>query len=61
MFRDKNFDIKEMFGIEIDDSLNGKNMRLGEENNNSPIKSGGNIASNGSYLVRNRVKEIEKI
>jgi hypothetical protein len=48
MYRDKNFDVKELFGIEINEQLPEKKVM------DSPER--GNIGSNNSYLIKNRVK-----
>ncbi len=50
MFRDKSFDLK-LLGLEDDVVELNKSE--------SPVK--GNIGKNHSYIVKNRVKEIEKL
>jgi len=51
MFRDRNFDVREMFGIEVDELIGG-----GEKMRESPRRGG--LGGNNSYLERNRVREI---
>ncbi len=53
MFRDKSFDLKPL-GIEDDIVELNKS--------DSPVKGNlGNLGKNHSYIVKNRVKEIEKL